>query len=441
MSENKFTRILWLSAAIALVACDSDSNKIGSTVKGDRVAVLEQAKTLEADKGLEGLKPSLPSEIVNLSWPQPGYDCEHAMPNAQASSHPKILWKTGIGEGSSSDFKLLSHPVVEHGVVYTIDAQGLVSSFDADTGKKGWTLDTTPKDSEGPAIGGGLAIDGGTLYATTGFGDLYALQAKTGEIKWRKALLKPLRAAPTVADDRVYVVSIDNELSALNASDGEILWHQSGTAESAAIMGASSPAVQGDTVVVAYSTGEIFGLRAQNGRVSWTYSLAAPAQIGALPAIADIRGLPVVDHGRIYAISHSGRVASVDQRSGDRVWENDIGGIDTPVVAGDAVFLYGGNGQLIALARDSGRAMWVTPLQKRVDPNDKNSDPLVWAGPVLAGERLWMVNSRGVMAAFSPEDGSPQGDIDLGEPIYLSPVVADKTFFVVTDTGKLIALR
>ncbi|MDD3370492.1 MAG: PQQ-binding-like beta-propeller repeat protein [Alphaproteobacteria bacterium] len=441
MNHDNLRRALCFSVLCSLVACSGGTNKIGSTIKGDRISVIEPAKTLEADRALEDARPSLSREIVNLSWPQPGYDSQHAVPNAQASRNPKVLWKADIGEGSSSDFKLLAKPVVSRGIVYAMDAEGRVSSFDAETGKKRWERDTAPKDSDDSAIGGGIAIDGDVVYATTGFGDVVALQAGTGEIKWRKALLKPLRAAPTVANNRVYAISIDNDLNALDAETGDILWHQAGVAESAALMGAASPAVQGDLVVVAYNSGEIFGLRAQNGRVSWTYSLAAPAQIGALPAIADIRGLPVIERDRIYAISHSGRIAALDRRNGDRVWETDIGGIDTPVVARDAVFVYGGSNQLIAFEKDTGRSMWVSPLPGRADPKDKGSEAVVWSGPILAGGNLWMVNSEGYLTGFSPEDGSRQVQIDLKDPVYLAPIVANRTFYVVTDDGTLIALR
>jgi outer membrane protein assembly factor BamB len=435
-------RILLFSLlTIALAACGGDNNKIGSTVKGTRVAVIEQTKAIDADKSLATDKPTLPQLIVNMSWPQAGYDSEHAMPYAELSPHPRVLWKQSIGDGSSSNFKLLAHPVIDHGVIFTIDAKGLVSAFDAQKGDKLWNFDTTPKGSDEEAIAGGLAIDGDTLYASTGFGDVYALNAKNGLVKWKCPLLKPLRAAPTVADNRVYVVSIDNEINALDGSSGEILWHQSGIAESATLMGASNPAVEGDGVIVAYNSGEIYDLRVQNGRSSWSYALTTPTQVGALPAIADIRGLPVIDHGRVYAISHSGRMAAIEQRSGDRIWEADIGGIDTPVVAGDTVFVYGGENQLMALTRESGRVMWIQQLAKRADPKDNDSDRVVWTGPVLTNERLWMVNSLGQLASFSPNDGSPIDTITLGKPMYLSPIVANHTMYVVMDNGDLVALQ
>jgi outer membrane protein assembly factor BamB len=441
MTANRSLRIIVLSLAVLLAACGDSGNKIGSTIKGTRVAVIEQAKSLQPDIDVKAAAPTMPHSIVNMSWPEAGYDSEHAMPYAQLSPHLHIVWKQSIGEGSDSDFKLLSTPVIDRGVVYTLDAQGLVSALDSGSGAVLWRHDTTPKDSDEKAIGGGLAIDGETLYVTTGFGDVIALNAHGGTVKWQKPLLKPLRAAPTVADNRIYVVSIDNQMSALNAANGDILWHQEGIAESATLMGASSPAVSGDAVVIAYNSGEIFDLRVQNGRISWNYSLAAATQVGALPAIADIRGLPVIDRGRVYAISHSGRMAAIDARTGDRVWESEIGGIDTPVVAGDAVFVYGGDSQLMALTRDGGRVIWVKQLAKRADPSDKDSDRVVWTGPVLASERLWMVNSLGQLTSFSPADGAAIDSIDLGNPAYLPPIIVNRTLYVTTDDGTLVTLR
>ncbi len=440
MNIRESVRLVSLFAAALVAACAETGNEIGSTIKGERIAVLEHAKSLEAGKEAFG-SLALPGPIVNLSWPQAGYDPLHGMPNVEAPAAPGVAWRSDIGEGSSSDFKLLARPVAAKGVVYAMDAEGLVRAFDARGGAMLWERPTTPQDSDASAIGGGLAVDGPTVYATTGFGEVFALEAQTGSVKWRKAFSKPLRAAPTVANERVYIVSIDNELNALDAATGEVLWRHAGISESAALMGASNPAAEEDTVVVAYNSGELYALRVQNGRTLWSYSLAAVAQMGAMPAIADIRGLPVIDRGRVFAISNSGRMAAIDQRTGERVWEADVGGINTPVVAGEALFVYGNDGNLAALSRDSGRALWVQPLPKHEDPEDKESDLVVWTGPILAGDRLWMVNSLGVMQSFSPDSGQAYDSIEIGDPLYIAPIVVERTYYVVTDRGALVALR
>lgn len=424
-----------------LAACSGDGPKIGSTVKGTRIAVLEKTTAVKADKNESDSRPQLPDMEANHDWPQSGQNVTHVMPHALLAGVPEKIWKTGIGDGSDSDYKLLAPPVVGNGVVYTMDARGIVSALSGNDGNVLWSFDTTPEDSDDNATGGGLAIDGQTLYAANGFGEILAISVNDGAVLWRKSLLVPVRAAPTIADGRVYAVTIDNQLSALDAKTGDIQWQHRGIAESATLMGAASPAVEGDNVVVAYSSGEIFCLRAENGRVLWNYALTMPTQVGALPAIADIRGLPVVDHGRVYAVSHSGRIASVDLRTGDREWESDIGGINTPVVTPGWVFVLNNDRQLLAIDRENGRIAWVRDMQKLVDPTDNKSDPLTWAGPVVAGGHLWLVNSAGKLAAFKTTDGSEEADIDLGEALYIAPVIASGTMYVLGDEGDLFALH
>lgn len=430
-----------LSVLLSLGACSGADNKIGTTVKGTRVAILDNTKTLKADADLQENKPSLSRSIDNSQWLESGYDTAHVIPNADIALHPQILWSADIGEGSSSDFKLLTRPIVAGDFVFTMDSQGLISAFDTKTGKLKWQFDTTPLDRDGKAIAGGLASNGTTLYATTGFGEVLALAANNGAVKWRNLLLNPLRAAPTVLDGRVFVVSIDNELQVLDARRGNILWHHNGIAESATLMGASSPAIVGDSVVVAYSSGEIFNLRAENGRASWNYSLTTPTQVGALPAIADIRGLPVIDRGQVYVISHSGRMASIDERTGERAWENEIGGITTPLLTSDTIFVLSTDDQLIAVERNSGRVIWVKDMQHLLDPADTESDHIYWSGPILGHDLLWMTNSLGQLVSFSPDNGATIETIDLGDPSYIPPIIAKGIMYVITDNGKLIALH
>lgn len=437
-----FLKRYWpLVLLILVVSCGDKSNKIGSNETGKRIPLLSQTHLLEADKSLAGTKPILPDVTHNNLWLEAGFDNTHAMPNLFLSPRLKEVWREGVGEGSDSNYRLLASPVAAKGIIYTLDAQGQISATKAETGDEVWSFDTTPEDRDEKAISGGLAIDNNTLFATTGFGEVLALQADDGKIIWRRMLTNPLRAPPTVSGDRLYVVSIENELTALNVRTGQVEWHHNGIAENATLMGASSPAAHGESVIVAYSSGEIYDLRPENGRVMWNYVLSTPTQVGALPAIADIRGLPVVDGGRVYAVSHSGRMASIDLRTGDRVWETDIGGINTPVLAANALFVLSNDGHMLALDRDTGRILWVHELQHFVDPKDHDSDPLYWSGPVLADGKLILVNSLGQIVEFSAIDGVQLDVVELDEPLFVPPIIVDGTIYVITDDAHLVALK
>jgi outer membrane protein assembly factor BamB len=92
-----------------------------------------------------------------------------------------------------------------------------------------------------------------------------------------------MHAAPTVSDNRIFVVTVDNELVALSAEDGQRQWSHNGIPETAGLLGSASPAVEGEIVVVAYNSGELFALRVENGRAVWSENLAASRTADAVP--------------------------------------------------------------------------------------------------------------------------------------------------------------
>jgi len=431
-----------LCLTVLLAACGSDDSKKDSpSAPAQRIPVMEQTNKPKADPNLSEYKIEIPDPAINTAWSQNGGNINHAPGSLALSRVPENIWSATIGTGSGRSYKLLGGPVISEDTAYAMDSIGRVSAYKLSDGNRLWRIETTPSYRDGEAMGGGIAIDKDIVYASTGFGEVLAISAKDGTVIWRRTTGRPIRSAPTVAEGRVFVITIENETFALEAQTGRIVWQHSGIAENAALMGASSPAVHGDTVVVAYSSGELFGLRAQNGRVVWGEVLAVPMKRGALPAIADIRGLPVIDRGRVYAISHSGRMVAIEERTGNRIWESDIGGFNTPCAVGNVLFVVTNDNDLIALSRDTGRVIWIVELQKLKKPDDRDSKPVIWFGPVMAGSRLWLTNSLGNMVAYDPENGSILLDKEVAEPFFLPPVVADQTLLLLSDDGKLRAFK
>lgn len=427
-----------------LAGCVSLDSLSLDVFKKDAEAAAEQAASATipvytADAGVEGFAFDLPAPAQGTRWAQAGGATTHAPGNPALAPVPESAWEADIGEGSGSQTRLLASPLVVDGVVYAQDAEGQVSAYALEKGERLWRVETVPGGTV--FMGGGIAWESGVLFATTGAGEVVALRSADGTVLWRRGLGKPLRSAPTIADGRVFVITLENETHVLDAQTGRPLWRHTGFAESAALLGASSPAVRGDMVVLPYSSGEIFGLRTQNGRLAWTEVLAVPRRTGALPSIADIRGLPVLDGKQVFAISHSGRFVAIDERTGNRVWEREIGGINTPCVIGNGVFVVTNDGALVAMTRQDGRIVWSTPLQTRRDPSEKDSKAVAWFGPVMAGGRLWVTSSGGSLAAFDPETGFALYDREIAKAFFLPPVVAEGVMALLDDDGILRVLR
>jgi outer membrane protein assembly factor BamB len=431
-------------AALALAGCESLTDMVtpseGPPLPGKRETVLKSNNALRADPALASVAVTLPVPVANAEWAQRGGNPEHSLGHVALGASPREAFRASIGSGATSARALLGVPVVAGGRIYGVDSDSNATALDARTGAKIWSVSLAPEKTRSDAMGGGAAYADGRVYATTGYGEVLALDPANGSVIWRKRLSGPVRGAPTIAGGRVYAVTLDNQLFALTADKGETVWSHGGIQESADVLGSASPAVSGSLVVAPYSSGEVFGLRADNGRVIWQDSLSALRSADSMTNLAAIRGLPVIDHGLIFAISHSGRMVAVDERSGSRVWEVALGGTQTPYVAGDYVFAVSTEGELAAIARKDGRVRWLVELPRFEKP-DSRKNPIQWAGPVVAGGRLWLTNSKGELWAVSPEDGRELGRLPLPSRTYLPPFVAENTLYVLSDNGSLTAFR
>lgn len=410
-------------------------------VKGKRESVRTAAPALAVDTATDQAPLKVQAAEKNVAWPLAGNTPENVAGHPALNATVRQIWSADIGDGSGGGLRLLARPVVAEGKVFAMDASGHVAAVALDSGDLLWRVSTQAEDSDADeAIGGGIAYDQGRIFATTGHGEVVALSAKDGSNVWRRQLPNPSRAAPTVADGRVFVTTLSNATLALNAADGAVQWMHNGMVQMASLQGGASPAVAGDVVLTVYSSGEIFALRAQNGRVAWGDVLVAP-QAGAMPEMADISATPVIDRGGAFAVNRSGRMAALVMRSGDHAWEVDVGSRTSPVVAGSVIYMLTEQQLLLALRRDNGKLLWQQQLQKQSDPEDKTSSPVVWTGPLLAGGRLFAVNSKEKLVEFSAVNGKQKAEHDLPDQSFIAPITAQGTLLVVTDNGKLVAFK
>ncbi|RDD62490.1 PQQ-like beta-propeller repeat protein [Ferruginivarius sediminum] len=406
---------------------------------GERISVLTLEQQIEADPEVAEQRVALPKPYRNESWGQPGGAPSHAMYHLSLPENPREAWRADVGESSGDDQQILAQPIVVSGRVYTMDATATVSAFSAEDGERLWRRDVSPEDDEG-VFGGGLAYDQGRLFVTTGYGTVVALDPSNGEEIWRQRVGAPMRAGPAARDGRVFAVTVINQTVALSADDGRELWRHQGIEEQSGLLGSATPAATDSAVIVAYSSGEILALLNDNGRVLWNDSLAGITRTDPVADMADIRGMPVVDRGLVYAASNSGRMAAIDLRRGARAWEAEIGSVEMPWAGGAYVFAVTTDAQLVALTRERGRVRWVTQLPAYEDPEDKTG-PIVWQGPVLAGDRLILAGSNETAVTVSPYNGEVLGTIGLPDKPAVSPVVAKDTVYILTDDATLLALR
>ncbi|MDP3549433.1 MAG: PQQ-binding-like beta-propeller repeat protein [Novosphingobium sp.] len=433
-----------LVLALALGGCGifggKDKAKTTPTV-GQREPILSKIEAgTKVDESIGLLTVVLPAPAVNTEFAQGGGNASKSYGHAAIAEAPAKAWSVSI-RGSSATQRLAASPVIGGGKLYAMDTDGMVHAFDAISGARAWqTSVRADKGSTSSTFGGGASFDDGVLYVTNGVGEVASLDAATGAIKWRVKPAGPLRGSPTVAFGQVMVMTQDNQIVTLNASDGAVLWNANASVGQTNVFGVASPAAGQGTIVAGYSSGELVAYRYENGRELWADALARTSIATSVSTLTDIDADPIIENGRVYALGQGGRMAAYELVTGQRIWELNLAGISTPAIAGDWIFALTDEAKLLCIAKSNGKVRWMTQLQ-RFKNEKKKKNPILWTGPILAGNRLWVANSRGEVMTASVTDGTASRFTELGSGVTLAPVVANQTLYILDDGGKITAFR
>ena len=407
---------------------------------GNRIPILVSENGAEIDKTMADIQVLLPAPETNPAWSQPGGNAAKSMGHLALAEAPSRVWSAQI-DGGSNRQRLGAAPVIAENKLFVVDVDATVHAFDATSGAKLWTVALPQTDENRSArFGGGVSYDSGKVYATDGLGDVVAMNAADGAVAWRAKPGGPLRGAPTLANGQVYVLSQDNQLFALNDADGKVAWTQTGSLEAQGVFGVAAPAVSSGTIVAGFSSGELNAYRYENGRTLWQDALSRSSISMSVSSLADIDADPVIADNRVYAVGQGGRMVAVEIGTGQRLWEQNLAGISTPWIAGEWLFVQTDDARVVCLSRANGKVRWIAQL-RGFKNEKKKSNVITWFGPVLAGGKLWLTNSRGEIVSVSPNDGALGTTIEAGSGFSLPPVVANGVLYVLDQKGRLSAYR
>jgi outer membrane protein assembly factor BamB len=257
---------------------------------------------------------------------------------------------------------LTSSPIVANGVVYVGSRDGNVYAVDAKSGQVRWTFKTGDRIRATPAFADDL------VYIGSWDGYLYALKADTGALVWKyfagqevlqpQYLVTPIQSTAFVANGVVYCASRKAILFALDAATGKELWQESNGSGN---WYESSPVVGGGVVYIGSSAaGQLFATDARAG-----------SQVGSLGFAAAAWSTPLVDrdtvyigaeefdaasagHGGLYAVALASNGLPAVKRwtfaVGPTLEESGTGGVNSSPLLVDRTLYFGGlDGVLYAL--------------------------------------------------------------------------------------------
>ncbi|MBV1864060.1 MAG: PQQ-binding-like beta-propeller repeat protein [Rhodobacteraceae bacterium] len=415
------------------------------TLKGERFDIRDFNKDEEAEVPKEEAvvsKLALVAPVVNKDWTHRNGSATHSIPHPALGRVISKVWTQNIGSGNSRKRYISSDPVIAGERIFTLDAASGVRAFSTG-GAPLWARELTPgQEKSRNATGGGLAYSAGVLVATTGHGEVVAMDAASGEIRWRHKMIGSISAAPVIAGTTVVAVSRSNNALGLNIRNGRILWQQNSSGSDAGVVGAGSPAASGNLTVIPFASGEVVGALTRNGLRAWSSVVSGGHKGLARAFVSDISGDPVIDGVTVYVANQSGRLASLDRRSGERNWTANDGSYSPVWSAGGAVFMISDNFAIKRLNASDGAEVWSVELPDfKAKRARRQRDAYAYFGPTLAGGQLWIGSSNGWLNSYNPEDGSLTGSVKIPGGAASQPAIAGGRLYILSGSGQLHAFQ
>jgi hypothetical protein len=176
-------------------------NRQEKLLPGERQSVLPRA----GDE-IAGGTPSIGGASGLADWSQSGGNAANAPGNVSLSgTSGEAAWRARVIESSGKrGVRPSVPPLVYGGRIFAYDATGTVTSV-APGGARAWSVSLAPGEEKSKAQGGGIAAAGSAIYVATGFGELVALDAATGNRLWASPLGAPAHSAPSAAGGKVFV--------------------------------------------------------------------------------------------------------------------------------------------------------------------------------------------------------------------------------------------
>ena len=275
-----------------------------------------------------------------------------------------------------------------------------------------------------------LDRDAGEVFVPTEQGSLHKLSASTGEALWTASAPGPIRQAPALDEERIYVVTDSDVVMAFARDTGESLWsYEREAPDGFSISSHAGLILLDDHVLTGLTDGTVVALNRRDGSIAWERDTSIDIEASEEGDLTfyDVDTTPVVVDGTVVVASFSAGIYRLDPESGTVAHRDPTrtGLVGITPAPGKRLVLSSADRGIVCIAED-GREVWVYRLQ-RGSPTPA----------VISGSQVLVGESRGSFIALDLDTGDELARFDAGQGFSAPPSVAGGFGFVLSNGGTL----
>ena len=335
----------------------------------------------------------------------------------------KKQWSSKVGDGQGDGFYKIT-PTLVDGVLYVASSDGEVAAISAADGDRLWRVEL-----ERP-LSGGVGYHDRSLYLGGADGSVLQLSADDGVVEWEAAVSGEVLAAPAVSDNWVIVQTYDGKLLGFQPGADEPAWTFTSDVPVLTLRGTSTPILVGGNAIAGFGDGKVIAVDVNSGNVSWESRIGVPQGSSEIDRIVDIDG-PMTQQGiELFVASYQGRVAALDNRTGRKLWQQNVSSVTGTHVGFGNVYVADVDGTLSAFLRTGQGVRW-----QNIELGYRQL-----SRPTPVSSYVATVDFDGYLHLLSQVDGQIVGRTKIGGDAARADMIADSGRLIIfADNGQLLA--
>lgn len=346
---------------------------------------------------------------------------------AALDSMPGLAWVKNVGANI-----YMTSPLIHNGNIYTAsvdeDLKGRAHIYALD-GKSGEIKWKYPVKS---SVKNTIAIDNGLVFAQDVLGNLYAVDCESGKLCWESKL--PVNGLPALIDglvacDGVVYAGTGKALSAFEARTGRRIWKNEGWSQRE---GTTSTLTQGNGILIgSVQWSALYGNDSKTGKMLWSVSNHGLRNRGASAAM----------HGSLLYLISEKSFFILEAATGRTIVRKplpyNLDATSTPLLTDKEIIFGTANKGLVALDNETLEEKWNCPIGDALiytAPYSRPTSGTIETSPALAGKTVYVGASDGGIYGIDKRTGKIVWKYTTGAPVFSSVAISGNTL-IATDFG------
>ncbi len=328
------------------------------------------------------------------------------------------VWQVNIGDGTDGEMIQLT-PAVVGNTVFAVSVDGELSARELSSGNILW------EKSIGHRILGGVAADNYLAVVSNDNGLLMSFDANTGAKGWSYQMNTEVLAAPTLVNGLVVARAIDGQVVALDARSGQEVWKQYVGMADFSIRGNARSIYVDGMLLFTNGRGRLTILSAQDGSQILSLPVAMGKGLTDVERIADLLATPVIRGGILYLSAYRNKTIAINMSNGSVVWESPYATSEDLFADDSLLYVVDKNSLVHALDLRSGQLIWTSNVLegRRISPLIGNGR---WVATVdLEGDLVLLDSQQGGLLGYQSVGGDKSYVAPKGSPLGLVTYTSD----------------